>query len=159
MILFSCEILEPTYQNTLDLDNNNPPGIVFTPKNTNTPLGSSATINVKVLEVEDIAGVRARIDYDGSKLEIFSVTAGSFFSSIDPPIFIYDNNGASLDIYTFFMGSEKVKSGTGNIATIVFSTKQQGFGNIQITGESELLDQNGQLIPIQSLGSGAINAQ
>ena len=51
-----------------------------------------------------------------------------------------------------------VASGTGDIALIVFNTKIPGDGNIDITTESELLDENGQLIPIQSFGSGVISA-
>ena len=64
-----------------------------------------------------------------------------------------------MDIYLFYMGSDRVKSGTGDIALIVFNTKLPGDGNIDITSESELLDENGQLIPIQSFGSGVISAQ
>ena len=52
-----------------------------------------------------------------------------------------------------------VASGTGDIALIVFNTKLPGDGNIDITTESELLDENGELIPIQIFGSGVISAQ
>ena len=160
LVFVSCEILEPVYDNTLDLDNNSPPGILFTPETSSTTLGGSAAITLNVLEVENIAGVRARIQYDNAKLAVSTISAGSFFNASDPPVFVYDDNGSgTLDIYSFYMGSDKIKSGTGDIALIVFNTKLPGDGNIDITSESELLDENGQLIPIQSFGSGVINAQ
>ena len=112
------------------------------------------------LEVESIAGVRARIQYDSAKLSVSTVSAGSFFSGSQAPVFIYDDNGTgTLDIYSFYMGSDRIKTGTGDIALIVFSTKLPGNASIELTTESELLDQNGQLIPIQSYGTGVISAQ
>ena len=156
----SCEIVEPVYENTLDLDNNSPPGILFTPEISSTTLGGSAAVVLNLLEVENIAGVRARIQYDNARLSISTISAGSFFNASDPPVFVYDDNGTgTIDIYSFYMGSDKIKSGTGDVALIVFSTKLPGDSNIEITADSELLDENGQLIPIQSFGSGVISAQ
>ena len=156
----SCEILEPVYDNTLDLDNNAPPALLFTPETSTTTLGGSAAVTLYALEVESIAGVRARIQYDAAKLIVSTVSAGSFFTGSQAPVFIYDDNGSGiLDIYSFYMGSDRIKTGTGDIALIVFSTKLPGDGSIDITSESELLDENGQLIPIQSFGSGVISAQ
>ena len=159
-LFVSCEIVEPVYENTLDLDNNSPPGILFTPEISSTTLGGSAAVTLNLLEVENIAGVRARIQYDNARLSISTISAGSFFSASDPPVFVYDDNGSgTIDIYSFYMGSDKIKSGTGDVALIVFSTKLPGDSNIEITADSELLDENGQLIPIQSFGSGVISAQ
>ena len=159
-LFISCEIVEPVYENTLDLDNNSPPGILFTPEISSTTLGGSAAVTLNLLEVENIAGVRARIQYDNARLLISTISAGSFFSASDPPVFVYDDNGSgTIDIYSFYMGSDKIKSGTGDVALIVFSTKLPGDSNIEITADSELLDENGQLIPIQSFGSGVISAQ
>ena len=159
-LFISCEIVEPEYENTLDLDNNSPPGILFTPEISSTTLGGSAAVTLNLLEVKNIAGVRARIQYDNARLAVSTISAGSFFSASDPPVFVYDDDGSgTLDIYSFYMGSDKIKSGTGDIALIVFNTKFPGDGNIDITTESELLDENGQLIPIQSFGSGVISAQ
>ena len=160
LVFVSCEILEPSYDNTLDLDNNSPPGILFTPETSSTTLGGSAAITLNVLEVENIAGVRARIQYDNARLAISTINVGSFFNASNPPVFVYDDDGSgTLDIFSFYMGSDKIKSGTGDIALIVFNTKIPGDGTIDVTSESELLDENGQLIPIQSFGSGVISAQ
>jgi hypothetical protein len=156
----SCEILEPVYDNTLDLDNNAPPALLFTPETSTTTLGGSAAVMLYALEVENIAGVRARIQYDAAKLIVSTVSAGSFFTGSQAPVFIYDDNGSgTLDIYSFYMGSDRIKTGTGDIALIVFSTKLPGNASIELTTESELLDQNGELIPIQSFGRGVISAQ
>ena len=156
----SCEIVEPVYDNTLDLDNNSPPALLFTPETSTTTLGGSAAVTLYALEVESIAGVRARIQYDAAKLIVSTVSAGSFFTGSQAPVFIYDDNGSgTLDIYSFYMGSERIKTGTGDIALIVFSTKLPGNASIELTTESELLDQNGELIPIQSYGTGVISAQ
>jgi len=159
-VFVSCEILEPVYDNTLDLDNNAPPALLFTPETSTTTLGGSAAVMLYALEVENIAGVRARIQYDAAKLIVSTVSAGSFFSGSQAPVFIYDDNGSgTLDIYSFYMGSDRIKTGTGDIALIVFSTKLPGNASIELTTESELLDENGKLIPIQSYGTGVISAQ
>ena len=160
LVLMSCEIVEPVYENTLDLDNNSPPGLLFTPEVSSTTLGGSTAVTLYALEVESIAGVRARIQYDNTKLTVSTVSAGSFFTGSQAPVFIYDDNGSGiLDIYSFYMGSDRIKTGTGDIALIVFSTKLPGNASIELTSESELLDENGELIPIQSFGSGVISAQ
>ena len=67
LVLMSCEIVEPVYENTLDLDNNSPPGLLFTPEVSSTTLGGSTAVTLYALEVESIAGVRARIQYDNTK--------------------------------------------------------------------------------------------
>ena len=160
LVFISCEILEPVYDNTLDLENNSPPALLFTPEASSTTLGGSAAVTLYALEVESIAGVRARIQYDNTKLTVSTVSAGSFFTGSQAPVFIYDDNGSGiLDIYSFYMGSDRIKTGTGDIALIVFSTKLPGNASIELTTESELLDENGELIPIQSFGSGVISAQ
>ena len=160
LVFISCEILEPVYDNTLDLENNSPPALLFTPELSSTTLGGSAAVTLYALEVESIAGVRARIQYDNTKLTVSTVSAGSFFTGSQAPVFIYDDNGSGiLDIYSFYMGSDRIKTGTGDIALIVFSTKLPGNASIELTTESELLDENGELIPIQSFGSGVISAQ
>ena len=61
LVLMSCEIVEPVYDNTLDLENNSPPGLLFKPETSTTTLGGSVVVSLYVLEVENLAGVRARI--------------------------------------------------------------------------------------------------
>ena len=92
----SCEIVEPVYDNTLDLDNNAPPALLFTTETSTTTLGGSAAVTLYALEVESIAGVRARIQYDNAKLTVSTVSAGSFFTGSQAPVFIYDDNGSGI---------------------------------------------------------------
>ena len=46
VFFMSCEIFETDFDNTLDLDNNSPPGLVFTPEVSNTSLGGSAAVSM-----------------------------------------------------------------------------------------------------------------
>ncbi len=104
--------------------------------------------------------MRARILYDNSRLEVSSVSQGSFFESAEPPLFVYNDNGSGqLDIYSVIMGSEKKVSGTGNIAIITFRLSGYGDASIRISDESQLLDTDGYDIELQSLGEGVISAK
>ena len=93
-------------------------------------------------------------------IKIISAEAGSFFLRSQKPIFIYEDNGQGiLDIYVFFMSSEKTNSGTGQIANIIVKLLQPGSSEISITTESEILDPKDVEIPIKGFGKGTINAK
>tara|TARA_B100001142_G_C14303661_1_gene643900 strand:+ start:1191 stop:1721 length:531 start_codon:yes stop_codon:yes gene_type:complete len=163
-LFISCEIVESELNNPLDTDANAekgiaPPALVFFPDNVTTNTGGNAVVNVYALEVENVAGIVARVSYDNSKLNVSSVSPGSFFSDSQNPIFISEDNQGTLDIYSFYMGSDKVKSGTGPIAVIIFTTKVPGSSQLSIVQGSELLDENDVNIQIKGLGKGVVNAQ
>ena len=93
-------------------------------------------------------------------IKIVSAEAGNFFLRSQKPIFIYeDDRQGILDIYVFFMSSEKTNSGTGQIANIIVKLLQSGSSEISITTESELLDPKDIEVPIKGFGKGIINAK
>jgi hypothetical protein len=163
-LFISCEIVDPELDNPLDTEANAekgvaPPALVFFPDNVTTSTGGNAVVNVYALEVENVAGVVAKVSYDNTKLNVASVSPGSFFSDSQNPIFITEDNAGTLDIYSFYMGSDKVKSGTGPIAVIIFTTKVPGSSQLNIIQGSELLDENDVNIEIKGLGKGVVIAQ
>ena len=163
-LLFSCEIVEPELNNPLDTEANaekgiNPPALVFSPSSVSTSIGGNAILRVYAMEVTGVAGIHAKIQYDNTKLSVSSVSPGTFFSSTQPPIFIYEDNAGVLDIFTFYMGSDKTKDGTGDVALITFRPTLAGQSQVQFTDESELVDPNDQPITINGLGTGVVNAQ
>ena len=162
--LLSCELGEVDLNNPLDTDANaekgiNPPALVFSPSSVNTSVGGNAIFRVYAQEVTGVAGIHAKIQYDNTKLAVSSVSAGTFFSSTQPPIFIYEDNAGVLDIFTFYMGSDKTKDGTGDVALITFRPTLAGQSQVQFTDESELLDSQDVPIEIKGLGTGVVNAQ
>ena len=57
------------------------------------------------------------------------------------------------------MSSEKINSGTGQIANIIVKLIQTGSSEISITTESEILDPKDVEIPIKGFGKGTIDAK
>lgn len=97
--------------------------------------------------------------YDNTKLNVSTVSPGTFFNSTQAPIFIYEDNAGVLDIFTFYMGSDQTKDGTGDVAVITFTTTLAGQSEVQFTAESELLDPQDVPIEIKGLGTGVVNAE
>ncbi|CUV09080.1 hypothetical protein MGWOODY_Mmi1770 [hydrothermal vent metagenome] len=116
-------------------------------------------MDIFALEVSGVGGVHAQVNYDATKLSVTSVTAGSFFSSTQSPIFIYEDNNGTLDVYVSYLGPEITVSGTGDIAVVVFNVKTSGEAIVRYTSESELLGSNDVPIKLNGLGQGVVNAK
>ena len=162
--LLSCELGEVDLNNPLDTQANsekgiNPPALVFSPSSVSTSIGGNAILRVYAMEVTGVAGIHANIQYDNTKLAVSGVSPGTFFNSNQAPIFIYEDNAGVLDIFTFYMGSDKTKDGTGDVALITFRPTLVGQSQVQLTAESELLDPQDVPIEIKGLGTGVVNAQ
>ena len=160
LLYTSCDLIEPEFDNPLDVQNNEPPALLISPEDYTSSVGQSVEISVYALEVEGIAGMRAQINYDDTMLKILKVTAGTFFDSNESPLFVHDDDGRGrLDVYSVFMGSDKQVSGTGNIAVITFQVISNGETIVEVSNGSQLLDSSGNPIIIQSYGQGVIRAQ
>ena len=162
--LLSCELGEVELNNPLDTQANaekgiNPPALVFSPSSVSASIGGNAILRVYAMEVTGVAGIHAKIQYDNTKLVVSGVSPGTFFSSAQAPIFIYEDNAGVLDIFTFYMGSDKTKDGTGDVALITFRPTLAGLSQVQFSAESELLDPQDVPIEIKGLGTGVVNAQ
>lgn len=160
LLYTSCDLIEPEFDNPLDVQNNVPPALLISPEDYTSSIGQDVEISVYALEVEGIAGMRAQINYDDTMLKILKVTAGTFFDSNESPLFVHDDDGRGrLDVYSVFMGSDKQVSGTGNIAVITFQVISNGETVVEVSNGSQLLDSSGNPIVIQSYGQGVIRAQ
>jgi hypothetical protein len=111
------------------------------------------------LEAAYVSGVHAQIQYDTTKLSVSSVTVGSFFVSDQAPIFIFKNQGDTLDIFSYYLGSDKSVNGTGVLGMVTFNAKVPGNSEIKFTTQSEMVDPSDNSIEIRSFGQGVINAQ
>ena len=159
-VFVSCDLIDPEFDNPLDVQNNKPPALLISPEDYASSLGQSVEMSLYALEVEGVAGMRAQVNYDDTMVEVTQVVPGTFFDSNQSPLFVYDDDkNGTIDVYSVFLGSNKQVSGTGNIAIITFRVISNGETVIQISNESQLLDSNGNSVPIQSFGEGMIRAQ
>ena len=159
-VFVSCDLIDPYFDNPLDVQNNKPPALLISPEDYASSLGQSVEMSLYALEVEGVAGMRAQVNYDDTMVEVTQVVPGTFFDSNQSPLFVYDDDkNGRIDVYSVFLGSNKQVYGTGNIAIITFRVISNGETVIQISNESQLLDSNGNSIPLQSFGKGVIRAQ
>ena len=162
LILLSCDLTEAELDNCQDIANYDIelPGIGLCPESSSGSVNDNIEISISVLDISDTGGAQIQIKYTPSMIKIVSAEAGNFFLRSQKPIFIYEDDGqAILDIYVFFMSSEKTNSGTGQIANIIVKLLQSGSSEISITTESELLDPKDIEVPIKGFGKGIINAK
>jgi len=162
LLLTACEIPDLVFDNELNLTNSNFPAIIFNPSTVETSVGNSATLTIYVLEVKNLGGAHAQIEFDHMRLTITSVTAGTFFDSaqVSAPIFIHQNDGTgTLDINTFYMGPDNGVSGTGDIATISFMARVIGQTPVNFTNKTEIVDADDNPITIKSKSNGMVEAK
>lgn len=167
----NCKTVPPEiYDNPLDTlaipeDGEQPietPAVVFFPGEVTVGLGLGATVQVFALDVNQLAGTHIIVNYDKNKLNLLSVTEGEFFSESLETIFIYENNptSGSLDIYASYLGNDTVAvSGTGSIASLVFTTVSAGQSVLTYSANCEFVDAENNPIQINGFREGVINAQ
>ena len=114
------------------------PNLKLTPSTQSVTVGNQANINVVVENVTDLRGARVVLNYDASKLQYSSSTAGSFIPNAN--LFASTTNGSvTLDIAG--LGATSYASGTGTIITVVFDTVDTGNTNITF-GTTTLRDKD-----------------
>ena len=166
--LFSCgkDIPEEdVFDNPLDEDEvtYETPALTFYPVDISIDLGSSQTVDVFVLGIENLAGSYVRISYDKVKLSVLSIIVGEFFAdAVQVPVFIAENDAENgiVEINTSFLGSDSVSvSGTGSLASIVFQSTTDGESSLLFDPDCEFVDPNDNAIVIKGFGVGVVNAQ
>ena len=166
-LLVGCQLdtHDNAYDNPFDLDGNKeqnifPPALILHPKDINASVQETVPMSVYALEVNNLSGAHAVINYDFTKLSIVDVKPGEFFKSTQAPFFIYDDNEGILNIFTSYLGLERKVSGSGRLAIITFQLKASGESIIRFDdNESELLDEDDIPITIKGFGQGSINAK
>ena len=168
LFLFSCAKdipEEDVFDNPLDEDEvtYDTPALTFYPVDISIDLGSSSTVDVFVLGVENLAGSYVRINYDKLKLSVLSVIVGEFFAdAVQAPVFIAEDDADNgiIEINTSFLGSDSVSvSGTGSLASIVFQSMADGESSLVFDAACEFVDPDDNAIEIKGFGVGVVNAQ
>ena len=167
LLLFSCgkEIPEEdVFENPLDEEEvtYETPALTFYPLDISIDLGSSQSVDVFVLGVENLAGSYVKLSYDKSKLSVLSFSVGDFFiDAAQAPVFIAENDAENgiVEINTSFLGSDSVSvSGTGNLASIVFQLTTDGQSSLTFDTSCEFVDPDDNAIDIKGFGVGVVNA-
>jgi len=165
--LFSCgkDIPEEdVFDNPLDEDEvtYETPALTFYPVDISIDLGSSQSVDVFVLGVENLAGSYVKLSYDKSKLSVLSFSVGDFFiDAAQAPVFIAENDAENgiVEINTSFLGSDSVSvSGTGSLASIVFPLTTDGQSRLTFDTSCEFVDPDDSVIEIKGFGVGVVNA-
>ena len=139
------------------------PALTFYPVDITIALGASQTVDVFVLGVENLAGSSVTLSYDQSKLSVLSMSVGEFFTdAVQAPVFFAENDAATgtIEINTSFLGSDSVSvSGTGSLASIVFTSTTDGQSSLVFDSSCEFVDPSDNPILIKGFGEGVVNAQ
>ena len=155
MMFMSCAQEVPpedVFDNPLDEDEvtYETPALTFYPLDITIALGASQTVDVM-------------LSYDQNKLSVLSMSVGEFFTdAVQAPVFFADNNAATgtIEINTSFLGSDSVSvSGTGSLASIVFTSTTDGQSSLVFDTSCEFVDSSDNPILIKGFGEGVVNAQ
>ena len=138
------------------------PALVFFPAAVNAVLGGSFTLDVYAMEVVNNAGSYIHISYDKTKLSLLSLNQGDFYAAAPEMLFYYedDADAGQIDIYSGFLGVDSASvSGTGQLATLEFTTLVGGQSTISFTTGSRFADPQNNPIEILGFGDCVVNAQ
>jgi len=100
------------------------PKLKLTPSSQTVSQGNQATINVVVEDVTDLRGANITLNFDASKLQYSSSSAGSFIPSATLLEQSIDNTNGSVTLDIAGLGASGYHSGmgTGTIITVKFDT-------------------------------------
>ena len=165
LILAGCpEIPEEDYDNPIDpgatlIDT---PALIIFPGLVTVNLGFSVTVEVFAKGVNNLSGAYIELNYDKDKLSLLSMGEGDFFQGAEETIFFIEDDPTTgtIEINTSYLGSDSTNvTGTGSLASLVFTTTVGGQSLITYTANCELLDPDDNLIVIEGYGAGVINAE
>ena len=80
-VFVSCDLIDPEFDNPLDVQNNKPPALLISPEDYASSLGQSVEMSLYALEVEGVAGMRAQVNYDDTMVEVTQVVPGTFLTA------------------------------------------------------------------------------
>ena len=138
------------------------PALVFFPAAVNAVLGGSFTLDVYAMEVVNNAGSYIHISYDKTKLSLLSLNQGDFYAAAPEMLFYYedDADAGQIDIYSGFLGVDSASvSGTGQLATLEFTTLGSGQSTVSFTTGSRFSDPQNNPIEILGFGDCVVDAQ
>ncbi|WP_135612643.1 PGF-pre-PGF domain-containing protein [Methanococcoides sp. AM1] len=141
LVLLSFALISPVSAETV---------VGLSPDNQSVELGSEIIVDVYIDPDIPISGAQFDLYFDGSVLDVISVSEGDLFSNTGATFFsegTIDNTGGSI-IYAHgvLFGKDEVTS-PGILATIVFNTKGSGQSNLQM-GNVVVSNSSGTAVPI-----------
>ncbi len=138
------------------------PAVVFFPATASTSVGSGVTLDIHAMDVDSIAGSHIQVSYNKTKLSLLSLSQGSFYDGAPEMLFYYedDADAGQIDIYSGFLGVDSASvSGTGKLASLVFTTLVSGQSTVSFTTESKFADPLNNPIEILGFGECVVDAQ
>ena len=138
------------------------PAVVFFPARATTSVGGGVTLDIHAMEVDSIAGSHIQVSYNKAKLTLLSLSQGSFYDGAPEMLFYYedDTNVGLIDIYSGFLGVDSAYvSGTGQLASMVFTTISAGVSTVSFTVLSEFVDPQDNPIEILGYGTSEVVAE
>ena len=138
------------------------PAVVFFPATATTSVGGGVTLDIHAMEVDSIAGAHIQVSYNKAKLTLLSLSQGSFYDGAPEMLFYYedDTNVGLIDIYSGFLGVDSAYvSGTGQLASMVFTTISAGVSTVSFTVLSEFVDPQDNPIEILGYGTSEVVAE
>ena len=114
------------------------------------------------MEVDSISGSHIQVSYNKAKLTLLSLSQGSFYDGAPEMLFYYedDTNLGLIDIYSGFLGVDSASvSGTGQLASMVFTTISAGVSTVSFTVLSEFVDPQDNPIEILGYGTSEVVAE
>jgi len=165
LILIACpEVPEEDYDNPIDpgVTTIKTPALIIFPDSVTVNLGFSVTLEVFAKGVANLSGAYIELNYDKDKLSLLSMGEGDFFQGAEETIFFIEDDATTgtIEINTSYLGSDSTDvTGTGSLASLVFTTTVSGQSLITYTANCELLDPDDNPIVIEGYGAGVINAE
>ena len=167
IFILSCETPTNINDNPLDPEEAtekgfSTPALVFFPAEVSAVLGGSFTLGVYAMEVDNNTGSFIQIGYDKTKLSLLSLNQGDFYGGAPEMWFYYDNDteAGQIDFYSGFLGVDSSSvSGTGQLASLVFTTLVGGQSTVTFTNESRFADPLNNPINILGFGECVVDAQ
>ena len=138
------------------------PAVVFFPATATTSVGGGVTLDIHAMEVDSIAGSHIQVSYNKAKLTLLSLSQGSFYDGAPEMLFYYedDTNVGLIDIYSGFLGVDSASvSGTGQLASMVFTTISAGVSTVSFTVLSEFVDPQDNPFEILGYGTSEVVAE
>ena len=135
------------------------PALMFYPRANFSSVGSNTTFQVLAEEVTSLTAAQFNVTFDPSKLEIVSVTQGSFFLEFGESIFSYDfdNQTGSFSVVTAALGGDQPSGmGTGPLLEVVLTVKETGTSYLEFDGTELFRDPDNNNISISESVNGVV---
>jgi len=165
MMIFTLTCADSDYpmDNWIDvpLQELEPPAVFFNPHEINVSVGDTFSVNLYVLQVDNVAGVHLSVQYLRENLQFLDMELGELFiDGFSDTLFFWDSTEAGyLDVYSFYLANEfTYSSGTASIATARFRARDSGDSElIYLRPETRMVTPDNQPITIKTYGIAKIN--